>query len=112
MQPALVLAIWRDSALDGFEIGEKVSMSQHNAARFGGGAGGEEDLRDGISSNGLVGEGRRVATRVDSRSGARLVEGVGQILHIQGSDADFEIWFAGGGKHQLGGCFTCNTSGK
>ena len=56
MKPALVFAIGINAALERFEIRKKVAVSEDNAARFGGGARSEQDLRDVIAGNGFVGE--------------------------------------------------------
>jgi len=56
MEPFFVLAIGIDAALERLEIGEEISVGEDDAARFGCGAGGEEDLRDVVAGDGLVSE--------------------------------------------------------
>ena len=46
VKPALVFAIRIDAAFKRLEIGEEVAVREDDAARLGGGAGGEENLCD------------------------------------------------------------------
>ena len=57
MKPALVFAVGRNAFFERLEVGEEISMGQQNAAGFGGGAGGEEDLREVVAGDGFVREG-------------------------------------------------------
>ncbi len=47
MDKSFVAAVSLDFFLDGLEIGEQVSVGEHDAARLGGGAGGEYDFDSG-----------------------------------------------------------------
>src|SRR5882757_9121043 len=91
-------------------------MGQNYSARLGSGARGEKDLREVISSDGLIGKGLMVGQGqvaiVASDTRAGLLGAVGQILQIQRDDGSVKRRFARRGNHQLGGCSTCNTSGK
>ena len=56
VKPLFVLAVRVDAALERLEIGEEVSVGEDDTARFPGGAGGEEDLRDVVAGDGFVGK--------------------------------------------------------
>ncbi len=56
MKPLLVLAIRIDSALERLEIRQKISVGQNDAARLGRRARREENLRDMVASDRLIGK--------------------------------------------------------
>src|SRR5438477_7079032 len=55
MQEALVFQVGLHAALDWFKVGEKISVSEDDTARFGGGAGGENDFGDVLAGEWLGG---------------------------------------------------------
>jgi len=55
VKPLFVLAVRVDPALERLEIGEEISVGEDHAARFAGGARGEENLRDVVSRDRFVG---------------------------------------------------------
>ncbi len=79
VKEAFVLAIRIDAALEGFKIGEEVAVGEDHAAGLGRGTGGEEDLRDVVASDGLIGE--------------RLVDGRRRLVEIVVSRY-YNIWMA------------------
>src|SRR4029077_13740813 len=58
MKPSLVLAVRSHSTLERLEISQKISVGQNDAARLSSSARGEENLRDMVASDGLIGNGR------------------------------------------------------
>ena len=56
MKPLLVFAIGIDAAFERLEIRQEIAVGQNDAARLAGRAGREENLREVISRDGLVGE--------------------------------------------------------
>ena len=50
MQPALVIAMFVDALFERLEVREEVAVGKHNAARFAGGAGSEEDFCHVVAS--------------------------------------------------------------
>src|SRR5258705_3165185 len=58
----------------------------------------------------MVGQGQVAVAASDTRAG--LLGPVGQILQIQRGDGSVKCRFVRRGNHQLGGCSTCNTTGK
>ena len=57
VEKALVFEVRLNAALDGFEVGEKISMSEDDAARLGSSAGGEENLGDVLAGERFGGDG-------------------------------------------------------
>ncbi len=57
VKPPLVLAIRGDPALERLEICQEIAVSQNDATRFRGSAGGKQDLRDVVANDRLVGKG-------------------------------------------------------
>ncbi len=56
MKEAFVFEVGLDAALDGFKVGEKISVCEDDAARLGGGARGEKDFRDVLAGEWLAGK--------------------------------------------------------
>src|SRR5260370_8947824 len=80
MKPALVLAVRLDPALKRLEVSQKIAMSQDHTARLSGRARSEEDLRNVVARDRLIGEG--------------LVERRVRLAQVMLSDRD--EWLPGG----------------
>ena len=95
VQEAFVFQIGLDAAFDGFEIGEKISVGEHDAARLGGGAGGEENFGNVLAGERQIREGfiERAGCSTGNRLGGKdLVAGcdVGEILQCEDGNGGVE----------------------
>ena len=106
MKKAFVFEVGLHAALDGFEVGEKVSMGEDDAAGFGSGAGGEQDFCDVVTGDWFAGD--RFVERLGCFTGnsprgedAMLRCYVGQILQYQGRNGWIERRLVTGGDDQF-----------